>query len=268
LAWEQGWPEIEQTIRCAPGLRLAVSEWNLYEIANGTDLAQREKRLLFLDRLGPEWMVERVHIQKQELRRFLWECYYGVRAPDLLVFSDNLSVIDSFSAGSQTRLGLTARRYIAELNIGRVNMRRASAPTALRTLQRAGSKDIAKLDERIFRERLQPLLPPTTPDGRPSKVVERHALVNFCWQNRSGLLATSPALAVEHALRKTRTRDPARNPQASDGPDLMHMVMALAYCDFFVVRDGYALSCARQAKRTLRSLTLAKICESVRQIME
>ena len=78
-----------------PGLRLAASEWNLYEIANGADVGQRERRVAFLEKLRPVWMVERVDIQRQEVQRFFFKAHYGVDVPDLVVFAPNLSVVDS-----------------------------------------------------------------------------------------------------------------------------------------------------------------------------
>ena len=53
-------------------IRLALSVWNLYEIGAATDLAQRTQRLSFLSGLAPLYIVERRHIQRQEVERFLW----------------------------------------------------------------------------------------------------------------------------------------------------------------------------------------------------
>jgi hypothetical protein len=42
---------------------------------------------------------------------------------------------------------------------------------------------------------------------------------------------------VEDALTAVRTANPRRKPQRSDGIDLMHAVIALAYCDYFLIRE-------------------------------
>ena len=64
---------------------------------------------------------------------------------------------------------------------------------------------------------------------------------------------------VEDALTAVRTANPRRKPQRSDGIDLMHAVIALAYCDYFLIRDGYAKTCAMQVIKGLSSRRLASV---------
>jgi hypothetical protein len=64
---------------------------------------------------------------------------------------------------------------------------------------------------------------------------------------------------VEDALTAVRTANPRRKPQRSDGIDLMHAVIALAYCDYFLIRDGYAKTCAMQVIKGLSSRRLAAL---------
>jgi hypothetical protein len=67
-----------QEVLDAKRLQLALSLWNLVEIGSATDLAQREKRLAFLERFDPLWIVERVVVQREEVRAFLCaECFGG-----------------------------------------------------------------------------------------------------------------------------------------------------------------------------------------------
>jgi len=42
-------------------------------------------------------------------------------------------------------------------------------------------------------------------------------------------------------------------PRRSAGVDLMHTVIALAYCDYFLLRNGFVGNCAAYALRRWRS---------------
>jgi hypothetical protein len=74
---ETWWPQIDAAVATGR-VRLAVSLWNLVEIGSATDLKQRERRITFLERNDPLWIVERVGVQRQEVKRFLWINRFGV----------------------------------------------------------------------------------------------------------------------------------------------------------------------------------------------
>jgi hypothetical protein len=58
------------------------------------------------------------------------------------------------------------------------------------------------------------------------------------------------------------------NPQKSDGVDLMHAVVALAYCDRFLVRDGFVFQCFKQARRELSGIQANTLRERFRVLHE
>jgi hypothetical protein len=66
-------------------------------------------------------------------------------------------------------------------------------------------------------------------------------------------------IAVDDALCEARISDPKRKPQESDGIDLAHAVMALGYCNYFIIRDGFVASCARRANKRLAGLAVARV---------
>ncbi|MCK1479447.1 hypothetical protein IVB27_33070 [Bradyrhizobium sp. 197] len=70
IAHEAHWPQLDAVV-ASGGVRLAVSVWNLIEIGSATDRKQQERRLNFLERNNPLWIVERVAVQRQEIKRFL-----------------------------------------------------------------------------------------------------------------------------------------------------------------------------------------------------
>ena len=76
------------------------------------------------------------------------------------------------------------------------------------------------------------------------------------------------SLHVEDALSAARVATSTRKPQRSDGIDLMHAVIAVAYCDYFVVRDGFVAQCADQATRALAPRILAKVCRDPAALLE
>src|SRR5689334_12515912 len=86
LAREDWWPIIAPAVS-AGDVRLAFSLWNLVEIGDAKDLAQRERRLTFIEQNAPLWIVERVGVQRQEVRRFLWTNRFSALADELCVFT-------------------------------------------------------------------------------------------------------------------------------------------------------------------------------------
>jgi hypothetical protein len=51
--------------------QLALSLWNLFEIGSASDRAQQDQRLAFLAKFNPLWILERIAIQRLEVRAFL-----------------------------------------------------------------------------------------------------------------------------------------------------------------------------------------------------
>ena len=77
-------------------------------------------------------------------------------------------------------------------------------------------------------------------------------------------------MAVEDALTRARTAAAGRKPQTSDGIDLMHAVVALAYCDYFLVRDGFVFQCCMHVRKELSEMKLATVyrdAEEIRRVL-
>jgi len=234
---------------------LALSLWNLVEIGCGTDRNQQDRRLAFLEQHDPLWIVERVVVQRQEAERFLWEGRFGVAPRDLCVVTPHLSVVDFYHSGTQTRIGLP-RGWIDGVDFNRVAKRKELAPDALTRLQAVNRKTFKTRQDEIFRAWSKGLIPKFDPDGKPFTVAQQSELLAWYEAHRKAFFDAS---VVEDALTAVRTANPRRKPQRSDGIDLMHAVIALAYCDYFLIRDGYAKTCAMQVIKGLSSRRLASV---------
>jgi hypothetical protein len=162
-------------------------------------------------------------------------------------------VVDGFLAGAHAQVGLTARGFVERTDFAGIEKQKEPAPDALRRLQAVDKKTL------IFNAWIKNLIPPADPDGRPFSASQRAQLIDFCEAHRDQFLLSCRALAVEDAMTTARTADPRRKPQKSDGIDLMHAVIALAYCDYFLLRDGFVRTCAEQAARALRPTYLARV---------
>lgn len=92
--------------------KLALSLWNLFEIGSASDKTQQEQRLAFLMKFSPFWILERIEIQRQEVRAYLWKEKFGVASEPIQVFKRHLSEVESSHAGSETRIGLTPTQWI------------------------------------------------------------------------------------------------------------------------------------------------------------
>jgi hypothetical protein len=150
LAREDWWPIIAPAVS-AGDVRLAFSLWNLVEIGDAKDLAQRERRLTFIEQNAPLWIVERVGVQRQEVRRFLWTNRFSALADELCVFTPHLSVVDGYLVGAHAQVGLAARSFIARTDFSAIAEKKKLAPAALSTLQAVGRKAFKMRQRDIFR---------------------------------------------------------------------------------------------------------------------
>jgi hypothetical protein len=203
--------------------------------------------------------VERVGVQRQEVKRFLWTNHFRAVPEDLCVFTPHLSVVDAHLAGPHAQVGLTARAFIERTNFAGIEREKKRAPNALSTLQAVDRKTFKSRQDEVFKRWIENLIPTVGPDGKLLSIKEQAELLDYCYSHRETFFPACPALAVEDALTAARTANPNRKPQTSDGIDLMHTVIALAYCDYFLVRDGFLRTCAEQAIKALQPKSLASV---------
>lgn len=253
-------------------MRIAASEWNLVEISNGSDRKQAIRRAEFVERLKPVWIMERLVIQKQELNCFIWSKYFKHEVKPSSVFVEYLSVLQSYYAGEQAIIGSSAIDWVQAMNgsnsLRGVNNARGAIVPALKTLQEASQKHKQQSENEVFRRWLFSLLPDRTPDKKPICLSEKQQIIEFCSENKKELYEICPAIAVEDALSTIRTQDSRRHPEEQDAVDLQHSVIGLAYCDFYITRDGYHRVCVERAGQMLKPRKTAKVYKSIQAFIE
>ncbi len=265
---EASWPALAHSLASGK-LRLALSLWNLVEIGAASDKAQQRRRLTFLEKFNPLWIVERVSIQKQEVQGFLWKNVFRAAPTEPQVFTPHLSVVDSYHEGHKARIGLTASQWIAGIDFEGIEKRKDLAPNALKFLQTVDRQTLEDREDEIFKPWIEPLLPTADPDGRALTKVRGAELLNYCAEHRDEFFAWCKSLAVEDALTAARaTTARKRKPQRSDGIDLMHAVIGLAYCDFFLARDGFVRTCSSHAIKALAPVRLAALFENTETLRD
>jgi hypothetical protein len=259
------WKPIEDVLTRGKA-QLALSLWNLFEIGSASDKRQQRQRLEFLAKFHPLWILERVDIQRHETRAFLWKEKFGVTPEPLQVSKRHLSEVVSYHAGSETRIGLTPAQWIDGVDFCKYEKHKNLSPTALRLLQANSAKEIAKRQDEIFRKWIEGVLPNVNPKGHAFSKAELSVFLAFCEKNQAAYYAACPAMAVEDALTRARTATATRRPQTSDGIDLMHAVVALAYCDYFLVRDGFVFQCCKHARKELSGMKVATVYRNAEEL--
>jgi hypothetical protein len=109
------------------------------EIGAATDKSQRERRLAFLEKFNPLWTVERVDVLRQEVEGFSMEGCLRYRSARTAGFHAASICRRFVSRRGDTRLGLTARQWIAGVDFNRLEQLKNLAPNALNILQAVGS---------------------------------------------------------------------------------------------------------------------------------
>jgi hypothetical protein len=266
VAHEPSWPAIKTLFKDAQ-YRLGLSVWSLLEVAGATDRAQRAARISLIEECNPLWLLDHVYVRKQEVKRFLWPRRFNTPSPDLDYVTPRLSHAESIYAGSKTRIGLTISVLVNDLARIDVSKQKKLSPRALAFLQQVPKKEWRRRQGDIFTAVMTSVIPELDPSGRPLRKTEQTELIAYCWNNRDELMSACPTIVIDDALCEARISDPKRPPRESDGIDLAHAVMALGYCDYFIVRDGYVAACAKQSEMRLSQIKIARVVSSPTDVL-
>jgi hypothetical protein len=265
IADESKWPFIRQIVSPAHRLRLATSEWELLEIAQGTDRCQAIRRAEFIESLEPHWLVDRLHLQRLEIQNFLFNHFWSKGPQTFDALTPSFAVMMSYVAGPQVPIGWRPKQLVECLfdnHTLRDQMldQKMKTVDAISTLQQAGKQKRRQSEVEVFKAWLTGMLPDVDPDGVLLTKTGRAELLAYCCNNREMLYQECCSLAVEKALSEIRARDPRRHPKQQDAIDLQHAVIALAYCNFFVTKERYLRHCASEAAKLLPTDKIAKCC--------
>ena len=251
------WKLLAELLADNPDWRLAISECNLLEIAFDGNKPRALRRAEFLDSVRPLWMMERLDIQKHEVRAFLWRNHFKVAAKPFSPFCEHLSTVMSYH--TRPLVGATAATWITAVDSHEIAEAKRLTVRSLRTLQAATKQQKRQIADQTFREWVYPKIPLHDPDNSFMNKQQKEQLAVFCYANVDQFYRECPAMAVEHYLCEARTRDPNRVPEEPDAIDLQHGVLALSYCDSFVTGDRYAFSTSAHAIKSLPALSLATL---------
>jgi len=246
-----------------PDWRLAASESNLLEIAFDGDKARALRRAQFLDSLHPVWMMERLDIQKHEVRAFLWGNHFRVAAEPLSPFRKHLSEVMSYH--TRPIIGAGAATWIRAIDPTEIAEAKRLTVQSLTILQAASKQQKRQIEAVTFRAWVYPKIPIRDPAGALMSKAQKDKLAALCYASRDQFFRECPAIAVEHYICEARTRDPNRVPEEADAIDLQHGVLGLSYCDSFVTGDRYSYSTATHA---IKSLPLLKLATPYRKLEE
>lgn len=253
LVDESQWPLLRD-ITGRGVTKLALSSWNLVEIAQANDANQRHRRIEYVSSLSPVFVHDKITLQRFELRNFAWLYYFqagffpfsafAVTFPDYLLENFNIPVRPDYALADYFR---NARPE----HLVPIRAQQDEAVLALQALQTASRQRLAQIEKETFALYLTSRLPVTAPDGTHLSDAAAADMAEFCFERRDTLYRLSPALFVEEELSAKRRQNAVRRPSRSDVADLMHSVVGLAYCDAFVTRDGFARACCDHAKAAL-----------------
>jgi hypothetical protein len=176
-----------------------------------------------------------------------------------LYVAPHLSQAEAVYAGAKARIAVSMVAVVAGLATVDFTQHKQQLPRALAFLQQVQKRDWKKRQREVFGTVMTGVVANGDPTGRPLRKAEQRDLIDYCWDNRIEFISAYPTIAVNNALCEAGISDPKHKPQKSDGIDLAHAVMALGYCNYFIVRDGSIASCARHAEKRLAGLAIARV---------
>ena len=200
-------------------------------------------------------MMERLDIQKCEVRAFLWRRRFGVDRAPFAVFYEHLSQVTIHH--SRPVIGETAASWVARADPNEIAEAKRLTVNSLQALQARTSKVRRQSEEAVFRAWAEPKAPLCDPGGSVMTKSEREFLVSICYADRAQFYRECPAMvwSILGVRREYRIRSvglPSQTPLTSSIP------CSGSYCDALVT-ERYAYSTAAHARKALASLPLATL---------
>jgi hypothetical protein len=245
--------------------RLAVSVWNLVEIAKHGDKNEAIRRAALLDASQPRWLFNARDIQAEEVMSFLFTLFYKVPYPAWSPFSNSLSGVMWKDMAAQMPIVAGATGWVKEHHgrLPAIDLGDQVTVDALNTRRAADPKALREAEPETFRQwvgaKIATRLPIKVPGQGSIAVNNIPMLVDFCWSARQAFYRHCPSMAVEDKFAFLRASDRLREPRPSDGRDLQHGISSLPYCQHLISGDGFLRQCSSYAKEQLPSFALATV---------
>lgn len=264
---EHLWPALRNIVNQGHAT-LVISPWNLIEIEQAENQEQKQRRVDFISSLNLIYVHEMLTLEIFEVRSFLWLYFFQAGLFPYSAFATSFSSHLKENFGILVRDDYSIIDYISNSrpeNLKPIAVQQHQMTLALQTLQTIGKKKLAEIEEEAFIRYIATRLPLATPDGSPADFDMQYAMARFCYEKKQLLYKLSPAIFAEEELGRARRQDATRRPRPSDAADLMHCVVALAYCDVFITNDGFAHRCCEQAGSALarENVRTAKLFRSL-----
>lgn len=256
--------ELLRSICQADNRRIVISQYNLLEIAQGSDQRRAHRYMELIDDLNPMWARDRLDVQDQEVKSFLWKSYFNVPPQQVTPFSTSMSVVLAYHLRSSVPIIGTAKDWHKTF-ADKVNIDEPKQDTvrALTVLQGVSKQKWKATDHLAFHGWVFKHTPLCDPENHLMNRSQRLQMADYCVANKVEFLNACPSLTVEDTLTGVRTSDPRRVAEPQDAIDLQHSALALAYCNVFITADRYLYHCAEQTKARLRNLQLASVFKNL-----
>ena len=248
-------------------IRVAISSWNIREIAQG--MLERAERMEFLESLAPLYIHDMQVLQRLEVVSFLNMAMFGGQRVPFAMFTETFADSLLMNLQVKVRPDYQLSDYIraeGDVTGDAVDLAMETYVVARNALL-ANPDGVKRSEEQANHATMTTLIPRRGFDGRhwePSQIAD---MLIFCHRNRRPLLRACPAIFAEDALVRARQADPTRRPKKSDTADLFHSVSALAYADVFLTNDGWARGKALVASRAMQARGVAS-CKVLRTLGE
>jgi hypothetical protein len=209
------------------GIRFVASAWMGYELARSVDDSHVQRCCDFVEELDPLWMSNPHDVERMELDRYLG---FSARNPEAL--QQNIARMMA-TYGSAVLIGETFSGFVRELrshprHVEVIRQAAQETPDAISGAREPWAQERMKEFRSVIdREHLAMILGRTPSDPVIDKLMA----------NLADVYKHCSAIAAEEHLSRVRLDDSFK-PLESHAADFQHAVPALAYCDYFVSRDG------------------------------
>ncbi|MGF6465116.1 hypothetical protein [Paraburkholderia youngii] len=222
---------------------VALSAVSLYEIARSEIEAHVVNSITLLNELLPQWLSNPIYVQTEELKRYIARrCHRPVTRP-LDPLNSTMAQLWSTYGAQNVVIGETVADCLTTWHRERAAQRLVEeaareTPNAIMTGRRALAEGFVADNELIIdAEYYRARLPARS--ELPEQISPRRygELPNLLAGEGRLVRKSCPAIKAEDLCQRYRIEAGFR-PEPQDALDLQHVMVAMAYCDYFVTRDN------------------------------
>jgi hypothetical protein len=268
LVKEENWDSLSQFFKDNKSYKPVLSDWTIVEISQASDLSQAKRRIAFVESLSPLWLVNKLKVQKQELRSFLYRFYWGLPISPYSAFTADFADVSEEVIPIELKGDWTFKSFVLSCiqkpsHLNEIHNSKDLYIDNYHKLKSIGFKKLQKRIDVIIQGWIEGILPEKTPDGGMVTDTEKKQLISFCLGNRAIFYKNCKYFSFEKELFFVRLNDMSRAPKKSDAIDLEHICCSAPYCDF-VVTEKYLKHIGSIAGK---KVSMAKIVTDISEIV-